>query len=200
VKDAGHAIDWQEAYARLERVRRALEAGAEPGPEEAAAIMRQRAQALARPTEVAEALAETQDALVFCRGEESYAVEMAHVADAAALRELTPVPGLPPFILGVVNHRGRIVAILDLRTLLVPSDAKPAPRGFVVMAEAGGKSFGILADSIKGATALAVDDLGPAPAGLGPGLVRGVTADMIAVVDLEAVARDPRIVVDERAG
>ncbi len=136
------AIDWQQAYARLERARRALEAGGGLSPEEATRILKERAQALARPQEEVSAPAETLDLLVFSLGGERYGIEAAHVVDVLRLRELTPVPGTPPFVLGVMNHRGRIVAVLDLPKLLELPGHGSAEDSRVVAVEAGGMSFG----------------------------------------------------------
>lgn len=200
---AGRTFDWQEAYARLERARRALEAGAERPPEEVARILRERAAALARPLEEAVPPAEVVELLVFSLAGERYGIETAHVLEVVPLRELTPVPCTPPFVLGVVNHRGRILPVLDFRRLLELAADGVAEGSRVVAAEAGGMTFGVYADAVAGTVRVGAHEVGPPPLTLAADRrtwIRGVTGEMVAVLDLDAVARDPRIVVNDEVG
>lgn len=196
-------IDWQEVHDRLERARRALEAGDEPAPEEARRLLRERAQALARPREEVSTPTDVVELLVFALGAERYGIETRHVLEVVRLRGLTPVPCTPPFVLGVMSHRGRILAVLDLRTLLDLAGRGIAEGSQVVAVEAGGMAFGIVADAVGEGIRVAGDGLAPPPAALvggGHAFIRGVTAGMVAVLDVEAMARDPRITVNEETG
>jgi len=203
MNEARPAIDWQEAYARLERIRRALEAGGDRPPEETGRILRDRARALARPVEEAPAPTEVLDLLVFSLTGERYGIETAHVLEVVPLRGLTPVPGTPPFVLGVVNHRGRILPVLDLRRLFELAGQGIAKGGRVVAVEVGGMAFGIFADAVAGSVRLGADEVAPPPVSLArdrQAFIRGVTGGMVAVLDLEALASDPRITVNEEVG
>lgn len=199
------SFDWEAAYARLEAFGRALEETVEPAPEEVRRILRERALSLARPQETAPAPSEGPELVVFSLGEERYGIEAAHVHQVVPLRELTRVPCTPPFVLGVINHRGRILAVLDLRRFLNLSglSGQDTPEGGrVVVVDAGGMTFGIRADSVAGIHKEAARELAPPPvtlASAGRAFVRGVAGDMIAVLDAEALARDPGIRVQEEA-
>ena len=88
-------IDWPEAYARLDRLREALEAGGQPPPEAAQRILKERAQALARrPADVSRP-ARPREFLVFSLGGERCGIEAAHVVDVVRFADLTRVPGTP---------------------------------------------------------------------------------------------------------
>lgn len=54
--------------------------------------------------------------LVFRLDESEYAIPVEHIREIIAKAELSPVPGAPPFLLGVLNLRGRILPVVDLRT------------------------------------------------------------------------------------
>ncbi len=203
MKEERPKIDWQEAYARLERARRALEAGGELPPEEARRVLSKRAQALARPSEDASLPTVPLDLLVLSLGAERYGIETVHVIDVLRLPELTRVPCTPPFLLGVINHRGRIVPVLDLQRLLGRAGSGATAESRVVTVEAGGMTFGIVAAAVAGSIRVGAGDLAPPPpalVGSGPSLVRAVTAEMVAVLDVDALVRDPRIVVNEQVG
>jgi len=76
-------------------------------PEEVRRILWERARALARPLEEAPVPTEVLELLVFSLAEGQYGIETAHVQKVFPLRDLTPVPCTPSFVLGVANYRGR---------------------------------------------------------------------------------------------
>jgi len=203
MKEPRPAIDWQEAYARLERARRALETGWERSPEETQRILGARARALAKPREEAPTASEVLDLLIFSLAGERYGIETAHVLEAVPLRELTPVPCTPPLVLGVLNHRGRILPVLDLRRLFELA-GRGVPEGSKLVAvEAARMTFGIFVDAVAGTMRVGSHEVAPPPgalAGERQAPIRGVTREMIAVLDLAALARDPRIAVNEEVG
>lgn len=203
MQEAQLAIDWEKARARLEQTRWALEAGGELPRDEVKRILRERAQALAKPLEEAPTPAEGLELLVFSLAGERYGIETAHVLEVLPLRDLIPVPRTPSFVLGVVNHRGRILPVLDLRRLFDLAGQEVAERSRVVAVEAGGMTFGVFAEAVIGTVAVGADEVAPPPVILTrdrQAFLRGVTGEIVAVLDLEALARDPRITVNDEVG
>lgn len=194
-------FDWQEARRRLERARRSLESGGERTAEESLRILEERARALARPPEEPEAApAEIVEVLVFAIGDERYGIDTSSVLEATPLRGLVPVPGTPPFLAGVMLHRGRVVPVLELRALLGLPGEGTKQGAYAVVLEVAGMTFGIEADGVIEVRGIPAPDLDrPSPAQAGrASLVRAVTS-AAAILDVEALVRDPRIVVDDRA-
>jgi purine-binding chemotaxis protein CheW len=200
---ARRVIDWDRAYARLEEVRRSLDASGSLPPDEVTRLLRARAQALAKPLEEAAPPAEGLELLVFSLDEERYGIEMAHVREVLPLRDLMPVPRTPSFVLGVMHHRGRILSVLDLRRLLELGGRRVAEGSRVVAVEAGGMTFGVFAEAVMGTVTVGAHEVAPPPvilSGDRPAFLRGVTGEMVALLDLEALARDPRITVNDEVG
>jgi purine-binding chemotaxis protein CheW len=196
-------LNWEEVHARLERTSRAIEGREGVSPDDAKRILRERAQGLARPLAQEETASEILDLLVFSLTDIRYAVETGEVVDVTPLRELTPVPCTPPFVRGVVNHRGRILEVLDLGKFFELPGHTIRQDSFVIAVEAGGLSFGILADTVVGTVQCAASDISPPPAALAAArriFLKGVTADMVTVLNLETLARDPRLIVNEGIG
>jgi purine-binding chemotaxis protein CheW len=114
-----------------------------------------------------------------------------------------PVPGTPSFVLGVMNHRGRILPVLDVRGLFELA-GRGVPEGSRVLAvEAGGMTFGVFAEAVIGTVTVGAHELAPPPVILPAdrqAFLRGVTGEMVAVLDLEVLARDPRITVNDEVG
>jgi purine-binding chemotaxis protein CheW len=171
-------------------------------PPDAAAILQARALALARPAATGPA-AETLELLEFRLGQDRYALETRHVSAVVPLGELTLVPCTPPFILGVVNVRGRITAVVDLQRFL-----ELPPRGLtdlhhIVMIRRDHLELGLLADAIGGVGAYAPGSLQPPlPAGAGalPQYLMGVTADRLMVIDVDRLLAAAKLVVNEEVG
>jgi len=145
---------------------------------------------------------EELELLVFSVTKERYAIEPAYVLDVAPVRRLTVIPGTPAFVLGVMNHMGRLRPVLDLRRILDPGGSSSDGK-WVVTVDAAGMSFCIICDAVIGMVRMRAGEIAPAPAALGTGprgYVRGVTTDMVTVLDLEALTRDARIVVNDEVG
>jgi purine-binding chemotaxis protein CheW len=168
--------------------------------DEIARILQNRARALAKPLEEPSAQGETLDLLVFRLAGERYGIDAAHVLEVVQLPELVPVPCTPPVVLGVVNHRGRVLAILDLRRLFDLAGHESSKASHAVIVEAAGMTFGVFSDAVEGLVRVGADEVGPPPVslkGVRQAFIRGVTGEMVAVLDLESLARDPRITVKD---
>lgn len=167
-------------------------------PENAQRILEERARLLALPSTAVSVAGETVDLLVFRRAADAYGVDAARVVELLARVRPTPLPGSRPFLPGVVHHRGRILAVVDVRGLLAPG-APLAGEGYMVVVTAGAASLALFADDIQGVSTIAVEGI-TAPASAqagGSAWVRGTSAGMVTVLDVEALARDARLTVDE---
>ena len=107
------AIDWQMVRKRLDAVSETLNRGLTPAEEKD--ILKARARALAREPLPAASESELLNILEFSLAYETYGVEMAYVRETRPLRDVTPVPCTPPFVLGLINVRGRILSVIDIK-------------------------------------------------------------------------------------
>ncbi len=172
-----------------------------PAALDARRILDARARLLAEPPADAAVSGGSVELLMFDRAGSGYAVAAGSVVEVLPLAEPTPVPSTPPAVAGVVNHRGRIVAIVDLAALLPAASPEPAGAGFAVVVAAGDAVFGLRADAVSGVHVLDGSDLLPADR-LGDqhdGVVCGLTAGLAAILDLDALTRDPRVRADDEA-
>jgi chemotaxis signal transduction protein len=133
------------------------------------------------------------DAIVVRMGAGRFAVDLASVAEVGRTPAVTRVPGLPSWLAGVANWRGRILPVLDLRPLL-GADTSPLDRQarLVVLSEAG-VAVGMVVDAVDGTTPMTeVGPFPPASAPSGANLLSGqVSRDdgPLAVLDVLAVLR-----------
>jgi purine-binding chemotaxis protein CheW len=142
-------IDWAEIMGRLERSIAASDPDA--ADERARArLLRERTVSLARPLPaLVEANAGDQlELLDFEVAGARYAVESRYVAQALRLPPLTALPGLPAHVVGIVPFRGRVLAVLDPRSLLALPLARLAEPEALVVLHDGAMEFGLLVDAI----------------------------------------------------
>lgn len=175
----------------------------ERAPDEARRILVERARALATPLDEAPGPGDVVEIVVFSLAGERYGIRAASVLEVMPLRELVAVPGTPPAVLGIVNHRGRILPVLDLRRVFELTGEGVGENSRVAVVQSGGSTFGLFAETIVAVAAVGAQGLSARPSGSTGGretFVLAVTSDMVAVLDIEALADDPRITVNAEIG
>jgi chemotaxis signal transduction protein len=142
---------------------------------------------------VEESVAAESDAIVVVLGTGRFAVDLASVAEVGRAPSVTRVPGLPAWMAGVANWRGRILPVIDLRGLLGAEVTPLDARGRLLVLTDGNHVVGMVADAVDGTTKLGdVAAFPPASGPAGSGLLCGqVPRDdgPIAVLDVTAVLR-----------
>lgn len=78
-------------------------------------ILRERALKLAKKRDTGRQDGETLEVIEFTLAHEHYAVEMSYIREVYALKDLTPVPCTPSHILGIINLRGQVISVTDVR-------------------------------------------------------------------------------------
>src|SRR5262245_473303 len=129
--------------------------------QEKLAILKARAYALAQVPEEVESATLQLEIAEFRLGDETYACVSSSVREVYPLKGLTPLPCTPAFILGIINVRGRILPVIEVKPLLgLPS---PLTREFgkVVILHAEGMEVGLLVDTIVGVRAISTSILHP---------------------------------------
>ena len=163
-------------------------------------ILRARAKVLARPTSSAPAPCTTLELLEFRLASERYALETRHVQDVHPLRELTPLPCTPPFVLGIVNVRGRILPVLDLKKFFELPEQGLTDLHRIILVSGNDLELGVLADVIVGVRSVAADSLQPPLptfTGIRADYLKGIGEERLVVLDLDRILSDPKIIVHE---
>ncbi len=143
---------------------------------------------------------ERLEVLEFRLAGERYAVETSYVRAVHPLRNLTPLPCTPAFVLGVVNVRGHVLTVIDLKRFFELPQEGLTDLHRIVLVGRDDIEFGILADVSVGIASLRLSQLQPplpTLTAIGAHYLRGITPDSVAVLDMEAIFSDPRMLVDE---
>jgi purine-binding chemotaxis protein CheW len=117
---------------------------------------------------------EERQLVVFELGSGNYGVDIGAVREINRMQEITSLPGTPDHVLGVINLRGRVVPVVDLRRRfdLLVSDFTPASR--IVVVDIGGRDIGVVVDGVDEVLRVPADALAPAV-----GVGNGADADYI---------------------
>lgn len=151
----------------------------------------------AQPAEGAQPVEEPRVSVVRLRlGATRLLFDAASLDGAFALGEITPVPGLPGFMLGLVVSRARVFPLVDPRPIL-GLETLPAAPGYALLARAGAITLALAADAIEGPLWLPASELAP-PGGRPPHQVPGaVAADGAHLVDVVRLLADARLTIDQ---
>jgi purine-binding chemotaxis protein CheW len=167
---------------------------------EADGILRARARALAHRPAPAPAPSTMLELLEFRLASERYALETRHVQNVHPLRDLTPLPCTPPFVLGIVNVRGRILPVLDLKKFFDLPERGLTDLHRIILVHGNDLELGLLADVIVGVRSVAADSLQPSLptlTGIRADYLKGIGEQRLVVLDVERILSDPRIIVHE---
>jgi purine-binding chemotaxis protein CheW len=195
------AVDWAAVRERLARAERA--GGLlDYSPAQARALLDERARLLARPAAVPDAPGELVSTMTFRLGAEHYAIDARLVHEVVRVPELTPLPGTPAIVAGLMHRRGEVLAVFDIRSFFGLVQAPLADAARVLVIGDGSAELGIVVDDVSGMTRVRSTGLFPhrPPAGQDQHYVRGVTVDAIIVLDAAALIRDPRLYVNQEDG
>lgn len=192
---AAEGFDWQAARAQLERARSAIEASGR-SDEQIEKLYRRRAELLAQPAAGTSAAGDAVETImVFRLGAERYAAPLAAVAEVIARPRIAAAPGAPAEIAGLIQVRGEIRVVWDLRQLLglpspgLPGDGPPGENndgpGVVLLLRTAAGEAGALADEVEDIRVVQEDEKRPALEKAAH--AAWMTADLVTVLDTESL-------------
>jgi purine-binding chemotaxis protein CheW len=101
--------------------------------------------------------------LTFRLGAEEYALDILKVQEIRNFEAATAIANAPAYVRGVVNLRGVIVPIVDLRMLLGLPQAEYTAFTVVIVLNLGDKTVGVVVDAVSDVTELGAEQIRPAP-------------------------------------
>ncbi|MEO7560315.1 MAG: chemotaxis protein CheW [Nitrosospira sp.] len=194
-------VNFREIEQRLETARAAIERIWAPTAEETRRILQARALALAQESMLDETADEDIEVVEFTLAYEQYAIETRYVRQVAALENLTPLPCTPAFMLGIVNVRGAILPVIDLRKLFELPERGLTDLHRIIVLQSGKILFGILADTVTSVRRILLAHLQPSLptlTGVRKNYLKGITPERLVVLDAEKLLMDESINVQDQ--
>ena len=134
-------------------------------------------------------------------GVDCYGIPFGHADEIVLAGDVTPVPGTPAHIAGVVNLRGTLLTVINLNLFIgLPAMADSEAHQIVVVSEYDMR-FGVLVSRVDGSVSFSPEELTPSVDGTGnPGnnFVRGIYAGKVAVLDPVALMQNAAFKVDQK--
>jgi len=195
-------INWKEIHSRLEAAKTEFERGFQPTDEERDKILKERAKIFSRELEAKGEKDEYVEVLEFLLAHEMYGVELKYVREVYPLKELTPIPAIPAFVLGIVNVRGEILSVIDIKKFFDLPEKGLTDLNKVIILHSADMEFGILADSIIGVRNILLSELKtslPTLTGIREEYLKGVTKEREIILDGGKLLSDKSIIVNESA-
>lgn len=170
-----------------------------PPPQPWQSILKARAQALAQAPEQVMAT-ECLEVVTFLLAYETYGIETACVREVYPLKDLTPLPCTPPFVAGIVNVRGQLISVIDIKKFFDLPEKGLTDLNKVIILSDGVMGFGILADAIVDVRNIPLEKIQsglPTLTGIREQYLRGITAERLIVLDGYSLLTNRNIVVHE---
>jgi purine-binding chemotaxis protein CheW len=102
--------------------------------------------------------------VIFCLREEEFGVEICSVLEISRVPAITKIPQAPCFIEGVMNLRGKVLAVIDLARQFGMKEEKELPKtARIIVVEARSRSFGLIVDEVPEVIRISEDEIEPAP-------------------------------------
>jgi purine-binding chemotaxis protein CheW len=104
-----------------------------------------------------------REVLVFILGGEEYGVDILKVQEIREFEKVTPIPAAPAYLKGIVNLRGVIVPVLDLRVKFAMPEARYDATTVMIVLRIAGRVIGIVVDAVSDVVRLLPGDIKAAP-------------------------------------
>ena len=162
-------------------------------------ILDERARLQARKKDTATDDSEKLAVVTFVLHPECYALEYGFVKEVFTMKDLTPLPGTPPFVMGIVNYRGTVVSAINLKQLFGLKEMGLTEFNKLLILSEGKMTIGIMADTIKGHQFINKNSLSSPPMTVSENssaFLKGVTPEGIILLDAAGILQSPGILVD----
>jgi purine-binding chemotaxis protein CheW len=172
------------------------------GADETKQILKDRARVLAQELKpIVDGKDNTIEVVEFELAYEKYAFESRFIDEVYPLKDITPLPCTPPYVIGIINVRGQIISVIDIKKFFELPEKGLTNLNKVIILRSESMEFGILADLIIGTQLIAMSALQaslPTLTGIRNEYLMGITPERMVVLDAAKLLADTSIVVQEQ--
>ena len=158
---------------------------------------------------------EIREILTFVMGDEQYAIRVTRVREVLSVPKVTRIPRMPEYMRGVVNLRGSVVPIIDLKRKFAMGETELTENTAIIVVEipVGDQGdaaeilhLGLFADSVRKVIAIPENEIEPAPrigTRIDTSFIEGmghVDDDFIVILDITAILTAEEVELMEAAG
>lgn len=101
--------------------------------------------------------------LTFHLGKEDYGIEIRYVIEIVVMQKITEVPDMPAFVRGVINLRGQVIPVMDMRLRFNMEPREYDERTCVIVVDVDGNIVGLIVDTVREVREIPPENIAPAP-------------------------------------
>jgi purine-binding chemotaxis protein CheW len=138
-------------------------------------------------------MSEIQQYVIFSLGEQIYGIEILKIREVVSYRKITPLPNMRGFIKGIINLRGVILPVFDLRRKFHLSETTYTVFHSIIVMEILGRVMGVIVDEISDVVELYPEDVQPTvnlPPGVQTEYIKGIgnkEQELIILLDVDKI-------------
>lgn len=102
--------------------------------------------------------------LIFSLGDENYGIPIQYVIEIINIVEITTVPEQPKYVKGIINLRGKVISVMDVRLRFHKEEKEYDDRTCIIVIEVEGESLGLIVDNVKEVASIDEANISAAPA------------------------------------
>lgn len=192
--------DWKTIAEKISKAKEAVKTDHDKTSDENFEILRKRAEDLAHFEDKSKADIEQISVLEFILGQEKYAIKTENLKEIIESNQITEIPCTPAYIYGVINIRGKIVTVIDLKKYLKLDYVGINDRSSIIVAMFEDNLVGIVADMVTGIKTIEVSDIQkttPTLKNIKDSYVHGITSDTIIILEIDRILSDNAILVND---
>lgn len=129
--------------------------------------------------------------LIFLIGKDTYGIEIIYVTEIIGIQAITEMPEMPDYLKGIINLRGKIIPVMDVRLRFGKQPREYDDRTCVIVIDLSGISIGLIVDSVSEVLSISEEDIAELPnigAGQNSGYVKNigkVGSNVILLIDCD---------------
>ena len=130
--------------------------------------------------------------LTFQIAKEIYAIEIRHITEIVGIQKITEVPDMPSYVKGVINLRGSVIPVVDVRLRFNKEDIPYTDRSCLIVVTINDELVGLAVDTVKEVISIDDENISPPPSITKDGLnkyVNGVARVAEDVIMLLAIGK-----------
>lgn len=101
--------------------------------------------------------------ITFLSGEQEFGADIMVIREIRGWTDTTPLPHAPNYVRGVINLRGVVLPVMDLKALLGRGQTDANPKHVIVVIKAGDRTIGLLVDAVSDILTVTCADIQPMP-------------------------------------
>ena len=101
--------------------------------------------------------------LTFPLGKEEYGLEIRHVTEIVGIQKITEVPDMPQYVKGVINLRGKVIPVMDVRTRFTLAEKPYDDHTCIVVVNINDSSVGLIVDTVSEVISIPDGNIDPPP-------------------------------------